>query len=128
MAEHTVENDPVVDPTALVRLEALGGETLLREMARLYLENAELRVAQIGRGLAAGGELSDAEAGAHSLKSSAANLGATRVARLANGIERAVQEGEVGVAAELYPALVRAAAGAAAELGRRVNPTAGETP
>ena len=79
----TGEQPPVLDPAAVVRLQRLGGDKLLRQMIRLYLENSHERLAQIETGLADGGDLDQARRGAHSLKSSAANVGAVRVSEAA---------------------------------------------
>lgn len=99
---------PIVDQAALVRLQGLGGDRLVAQMARLYLENAAERLAQIDRGLSDGGSLSDAESGAHSLKSSAANIGALQVNLLCARMENAAARGDGAEVAELRPSLGRA--------------------
>lgn len=100
-----MSHDPVVQPAALERLRNLGGEKLLRQIVRLYLENASERLRQIDAGLAPGGALADAGAGAHALKSSAANVGADGVSRLAAEIEEAAQEGDVERARVIHQSL-----------------------
>ncbi|HSG48185.1 MAG TPA: Hpt domain-containing protein [Longimicrobiales bacterium] len=85
---------PIVDQTALSRLQRLGGNKLVAQMIRLYLENAGERLRQIDAGLAPGGNPYEAEAGAHSLKSSAANVGAAQVSATATAMETAAHRGE----------------------------------
>lgn len=86
--------EPILDPAAVVRLQRLGGDKLLRQMIRLYLENSEERLAQIDAGLGDGGELEETRRGAHSLKSSAANVGALRVSQTAAALESAAHAGD----------------------------------
>ncbi len=85
---------PVLDPAAVVRLQRLGGDKLLRQMIRLYLENCQERLAQIDSGLTDGGDLEETKRGAHSLKSSAANVGALRVSEAARELEAAAGGGD----------------------------------
>jgi HPt (histidine-containing phosphotransfer) domain-containing protein len=97
--------DPhVLDPKSLDRLREWGGDKLLSEMVRLFLENAPQRMEQIRRG-AGEGNLDDGERGAHSLKSSAANLGAERVRALAAEAEHAASEGDRAAVSSLLPEL-----------------------
>lgn len=88
-----MDETPIIDQTALIRLERLGGGKLVVQMVRLYLENAAERLSQIDDGLSDGGSLDSAAGGAHSLKSSAANVGATRVRALAAAMEEAATAG-----------------------------------
>lgn len=99
---------PIVDQAALVRLQGLGGDKLVSQMARLYLENAAERLAQIDRGLADEAGLSEAESGAHSLKSSAANIGALQVNVLCATMEGAAARGDRASVADLRESLARA--------------------
>jgi len=88
------QEHPIIDPAAAARLQALGGDRLLRQMIRLYVDNARERLQQIDGGLSPGGELVQAEAAAHSLKSSAANVGAMQVSALASAMETAALGGD----------------------------------
>lgn len=99
---------PIVDQAALARLQGLGGDKLVRQMARLYLENAAARLTQIDGGLAPDGSLAEAESGAHSLKSSAANIGALRVNALSSTMESAAARGDREGVEELRDALAQA--------------------
>ncbi len=78
--------EPTVDRAALEKLRTLGGVALLTQMIDLFLENTPKRIAA-----AQGGEKSgnwyEVERAAHSLKSSAANLGLTDLQSLAREIE-----------------------------------------
>jgi len=97
--------DPhVLDPKALDRLREWGGEKLLSEMVRLFLENAPQRMDQIRLGVGEG-SLSDGERGAHSLKSSAANLGAERLRALAAEAEHAASGKRKEAVVALLPEL-----------------------
>lgn len=105
----------VLDPNALSRLKEWGGDKLLGQMIRLFLENAPGRMEQIRGGLV-GGDPREAEKGAHSLKSSAANIGAMRVRDLAAEVERSTSGGDSASGAHLLPPLEDAFAQAIAAL------------
>ncbi len=100
-----MNDQSVVDQAALAKLQAIGGDKLVGQMVKLYLENAAERLRQIDGGLAPAGSLDEAEAGAHSLKSSAANVGATRVNALAAAMEKAAMKGERAAVQDLRGAL-----------------------
>lgn len=87
----------VIDPAALERLRDWGGGKLMAQMVRLFLENSPARMEQIRAGLE-GGEVGLAEKGAHSLKSSAANVGALAVRDLAAAMEAVAARGDLGQA------------------------------
>lgn len=94
---------PTIDPEALDRLKEWGGEKLLSQMIRLFLESTPERVMQITEGLERG-EVELVERGSHSLKSSAANLGAERLRELSAEVEDLAHRGELlGVEALLAP-------------------------
>jgi two-component system, sensor histidine kinase and response regulator len=100
-----------IDPQALERLREWGGDKLVGQMIRLFITNAGQRVDQIRTGVRED-VIREAEMGAHSLKSSAANLGAERVRELAAMIELAAADGDmapiVGSMAELETAFAAA--------------------
>jgi HPt (histidine-containing phosphotransfer) domain-containing protein len=112
---------PVLDPAAVVRLQRLGGDKLLREMVRLYLENSQERLAQIDTGLAEGGALDETRRGAHSLKSSAANVGALRVSAAASELEAAAEAGDRETARSLRSHLREASEDARRKLDELVE-------
>ncbi|HSG09834.1 MAG TPA: Hpt domain-containing protein [Longimicrobiales bacterium] len=105
----------VLDENALVRLREWGGDELLGQLVVIFLANAPVRMTQIRSG-ASGADISEAERGAHSLKSSAANLGAVRVREMASEMERAAVEGDLNRVRELLPSLEAAFVDAIAAL------------
>lgn len=119
-------SDPVIlNPAALARLKEWGGDKLLSQMVRLFLENSPARMEQIRTGAQAGGDVQEAEKGAHSLKSSAANVGAEELRELAAAMERHGTDGDGSAVAELLPKLEDAYARAQAaleEIERGSNP------
>lgn len=120
-----MDEKPIVDPAALARLQGLGGDKLAVQMIRLYLENAAERLRQIDAGLAAGGDPSQAAAGAHSLKSSAANVGAMQVNATATAMEEAAHRGEWDTVRALQGPLGDALERAAARLDEYSREMAG---
>jgi two-component system sensor histidine kinase/response regulator len=90
----------IIDSAAQARLREWGGTKLLTQMIRLFLENAPNRIEQTRKGVAEG-NVREAERGVHSLKSSAANVGATRVSRVAAQMEDMAARGELGSVAGL---------------------------
>jgi HPt (histidine-containing phosphotransfer) domain-containing protein len=97
--------DPeIIDAAAQARLQEWGGVKLLTQMIRLFLENAPNRVEQTRKGVAEGNQR-EAERGVHSLKSSAANVGAMRVSRLAAQMEDLASRGELGSVGGLLQSL-----------------------
>jgi HPt (histidine-containing phosphotransfer) domain-containing protein len=105
----------ILDQSALDRLQEWGGDKLLGQMIRLFLENAPARMAQIRSGVEGAG-VAEAEKGAHSLKSSAANVGATSVRTLAADLERAASGGDAHSVEQLLPPLEAAFAEAISAL------------
>ena len=94
----------IIDPAAQARLQEWGGPKLLNQMIRLFLENAPARLEQVRKGLAEG-NVRDAERGVHSLKSSAANVGAMKVSRLAAQMEELATAGDLTSVAGHMPTL-----------------------
>ena len=105
----------IIDPQALDRLREWGGDKLAGQMVRLFLKNSGTRMDQIRTGVG-GGDLEEAERGAHSLKSSAANIGAELLRTLATRLESAALEGNEEGAKTLLPELEAAYADAMGEL------------
>ena len=91
----------MLDPSAIERLKDWGGARLAKKVVRLFLDASSERVDQV-RGAFSGGVLRDAERGAHSLKSSAANLGATRLQELSATMEHLLSEEDVHRACTLF--------------------------
>ena len=94
---------PATDASALERLQRFGGGTLLRKMIALFLAAAPERI-ESTREASARGDHAAAELALHSLKASAALLGAMHMQRLS---ERGEQLARSGALASL-PAVVQA--------------------
>jgi HPt (histidine-containing phosphotransfer) domain-containing protein len=105
----------IIDPQALDRLREWGGDKLAGQMVRLFLKNSGTRMDQIRTGVGSG-DLQEAERGAHSLKSSAANIGAEHLRTLATRMESAALEESVDDARTILPELETAYASAMGEL------------
>ena len=92
----------VLDPGALERLKEWGGEKLVAQMVRLFLKNSGTRMDQIRKGVAEE-DPQESEWGAHSLKSSAANIGAEELRTLATHVETASLDKDMDRLKELLP-------------------------
>ena len=114
----------VIDPQARARLEEWGGAKLVTQMIKLFLENAPTRVEQVREGLSGGG-LEEAERGVHSLKSSAANVGAVVVSRIAAEMEERACERDAAALGALLPDLEAAFAEALEQLTATIAGTEG---
>jgi HPt (histidine-containing phosphotransfer) domain-containing protein len=91
---------PATDSSALERLQRFGGGKLLREMIALFLAAAPERI-EAARGASARGDAAAAELALHSLKSSAAQLGAVRLQRLSEQGEHRARAGSLDGLLEL---------------------------
>jgi len=97
--------DPtIIDPEALERLEEWGGVDLVTQMVRLFIQNSPERMEQI-RTAFGDDPGSLPERGSHSLKSSAANVGAMRVRELSTRIEDAASASDFDRVRTLVPEL-----------------------
>ena len=105
----------IIDPQALERLREWGGDKLAGQMVRLFLKNSGTRMDQIRTGVS-NEDLEEAERGAHSLKSSAANIGAETLRTLATRMESAALDQNNEDAQALLPELENAYAAAMHEL------------
>ena len=94
----------IIDSAALDRLEEWGGADLRRQMVRLFLANTPERIDQI-RACEEDDPGDLPERGGHSLKSSAANVGAQEVRRLAQEIENHAANGDLEAVRVLLPAI-----------------------
>ncbi|MGI9627232.1 MAG: Hpt domain-containing protein [Longimicrobiales bacterium] len=92
----------VIDMKALERLHEWGGKRLVAQMIDLFLSQAPQRVAGLQDGLS-DGDLELVERSAHSLKSTAANLGATGLSEAAAEAEAAAGEKNLDRVRELFP-------------------------
>ncbi len=91
----------VIDPQAIENLRALNpddGDEFLREIIGIFLEDTPQRITELTQGLAAG-DVPKFTRAAHSIKGSAANLGATALRGVAEKLEHQSRtHGLVGVA------------------------------
>ncbi len=99
-----MDSEPVLDLSILDKLHEWGGADLKQKMIELFFENAPTRLAGVREGLESG-DLELAERSAHSLKSSAANLGAQTVRFLSGRIEQSLESGNGEEAQGLLPEL-----------------------
>ena len=104
-ATTSVTEQPILDPGAIERLQEWGGPPLVQKMIRLFLDNTGEKMAHIQAGIA-DRSFDKAVRGAHSLKSSAGNLGAQRLSRLAAMIESSSESGDIEVLMSLLPKIV----------------------
>ena len=95
---------PLIDLAQLERLNEWGGDDLQRKMIDLFLTHSIERLDQIREGISTGSS-EQAETGAHTLKSSAGNVGAQRVQRLAQDAESLAEEGKLDELEALFPSL-----------------------
>lgn len=86
--------DPDWDDAAIDRLRNLGGNELLGKMIELFLQGAPKRVSAALAGAEAG-DWPAVEHATHSLKSSAANVGARGLSKLCEQIEQLSSQKEV---------------------------------
>lgn len=93
-----------LDPAAMARLVRLGGADLARRVVTLYLELTPQRLAASASGISRG-DAAAVELAAHTLRSSAANVGATAVASLALEVERLAGAGALGPVTPLFERL-----------------------
>jgi HPt (histidine-containing phosphotransfer) domain-containing protein len=110
MENHGMGLESGIDMQALERLRILGGNELVSKMVQLFITHAESSMREAEICLAAG-NLKRVQHAAHSLKSSAGNLGAQHVQDLAGQIEL-LSENKTGelqpLLAELEQAYLRA--------------------
>lgn len=97
-----MSDSQVIDPQALERLKEWGGDKLAAQMVRLFLKNSGTRMEQIRTG-ANEANPDETERGAHSLKSSAANIGAEHLRTLATRIESAALDQDIDGMRMLLP-------------------------
>ncbi len=109
-----------IDVSALERLRKLGGDALLSRMVDLFISHAEPAIDEASAG-AASGNFEMVRRAAHSLKSSAGNLGAKHVQRLAEEIEKTAEQHNVAELNELMASLKSAYAEAKTQLCAQIS-------
>jgi len=84
-----MSDTPIIDPQAIASLRALNADDndeFLREIAGIFLEDTPKRITDLDQSLAAG-DLGKFTRAAHSIKGSAANLGAVALRAAAEKLE-----------------------------------------
>jgi HPt (histidine-containing phosphotransfer) domain-containing protein len=87
-------DERLLDPEALDRLKEWGGDALMTRMVVLFFQVAPERMEAIRNGVEEA-DVNAVERGAHSLRSSAGNLGADAVRQLAGRIEELAAAGNL---------------------------------
>lgn len=85
---------PILNDSAIDRLTRIGGDDLVRQMIELFLEHGPGRMAALIDGYEAG-DAARVERAAHTLKSTAGNLGAGRLQATAETVEALAAEGSI---------------------------------
>lgn len=120
----TMPDLPVLDSAAIATLRGLdpaGGDAFLREIIGLFLEDTPQQFATLAGSLA-GADAPRFIRAAHSIKGSAANLGALRLRACAEQLEHAASAQGLGAAADLLPSIQAAFAQTRAELQQLLPP------
>ncbi len=115
-----MQRSDAIDLSALERLRTLGGDILVSKMVDLFISHAEGAIADASAGLASG-DLDAVRRAAHSLKSSAGNLGARHVQKLAETIEQSVENRSIADLTQLITSLKHAYSEAKAQLGIEIR-------
>jgi HPt (histidine-containing phosphotransfer) domain-containing protein len=97
----------LVDPSFIQRLEKMGGVKLRDDLINMYIERTPERLREITDGLA-GKHFESIARAAHSLISSAGNLGGTGVSALASRLEASALANDLEQAQALFIALEKA--------------------
>jgi HPt (histidine-containing phosphotransfer) domain-containing protein len=98
---------PDLDPEAIERLKRLGGGGFLAKMVDLFLQYGSEKLAEAQQARDSGNMDGLAKA-VHPLKSSAGNVGATRLQQLATEAEQKACEGDADAAGSLLDEIVTA--------------------
>lgn len=99
--------DKVVDAGAIARLDRIGGSEFVVEMIELFLENAPQRL-KTARDAFESGDTPTLHRAVHSLKSTAANLGARALQATAEAAEARANEADLDAIPPLLDDLDRA--------------------
>ena len=110
-----MSDQSIIDQSAIERLKEWGGADLPRKMIDIFLSNSPERMDQIREGISTETPRKS-ETGAHSLKSSAGNVGAVRLQRLAEEAESLAGNEEMSALGDILPRLEEAFEDACGEL------------
>lgn len=95
------------DERAIDRLRSIGGMRLVHELISIFLANAPQRIESARSGLS-NGDIDVVHRSAHSLKSSAGNVGATAMAKIASELEQRSSKKDVAALNDLVQRLASA--------------------
>jgi HPt (histidine-containing phosphotransfer) domain-containing protein len=114
----------VIDPQAIENLRALNpgdNDEFLREIAGIFLEDTPQRIAELTQSLTAG-DVPKFTRAAHSIKGSAANLGAAALRHAAEQLEHQSRQDGLATVAGLVTAIKSEFARAEIELKKIIAP------
>jgi len=98
-------NIPSIDPSAIARLKKIGSDVLVVKMIDLFLENTPQKI-DIMKRANQDSDFQSLEMAAHSLKSSAGNIGAKKLQKTANDIESLAQKKESKLLGKLIDSII----------------------
>jgi len=113
--EDVASESPVVDEERIRMLKEVGGEELVANMGRLFLEHATKNMETLESGLA-NSDWKTVRDAAHGLKGSALNLGLTRLGSVARRLETLAGDGSGGFSESQREEMISLAASLAGEL------------
>lgn len=116
-----------LDPSALERLQRLGGAEFVCKMIDLFLGYAAEKIAE-ARKAQTGADWPGIAKAVHPIKSSAGNVGARRLQELAQRLEQLSQQGESAPLAALVGELEQAFAAVKPELEQKKQSLAVKAP
>ena len=122
-----MNESPPVDPAALERLHRLGGAEFVGKMIALFLSYTAEKVAA-ARAAQLAGDLAGVANAVHPIKSSAGNMGATRVQELAQRLETLARHRQGDAVPALVGELEQAFAAVQPELEQHQKALAKPTP
>ncbi|MFC1481779.1 Hpt domain-containing protein [Candidatus Neomarinimicrobiota bacterium] len=99
-----MDDATVLNPATIENLKQLGGDDFLHELIELFLEHSSNLVATINNGNAAA-EWDQVSRAAHSLKSSAGNIGAFELQTIVSDLEQAAEVTDVSAITPLIDKL-----------------------
>lgn len=94
----------MIDQDVFEKLLEIGGPQLARRVIDLFFEHTPSKIESLRLGLSSQ-ELKTIERAAHSIKSSAANLGLENLRQVASQLEQAANQGQLESCIELVPKL-----------------------
>ncbi len=108
MDDQTFEATPQldIDPAFLTRMAKMGSDQLVIDLINMYFTRSVELIDAIGHGVQAGDDDDSIRNAAHSLISSAGNLGGKKVSDLAKQIELAAMNGDADTLKKLHPELI----------------------